>query len=600
MQIYNILNYIIKISIFIIWIYLYYTESLTLNRIFIFIVVFLLIYGYSRFAVLINFIFLNEKVIKYINDNKEKIQKMLYVLLNVYKWINPFIVFLAYTDKWLYKINRYITGTKYIRYNFIVYVLLKYLAMFGLVKLIIYKYYDLWYKLYHLTIVEILFKRMFGLILSILIFSDILNNVIGLLSHYSIWIYVFIYYVLSILCVIWELLYYSFLSYQINNRKVAYLIYLFDKNLQCYTKMNVSIFLRSQFTWLGRIITDILEILIPKENNFKEDYLHLTKVKKGSYFMSGRINYYIPVNNRISFKYFDYFGGYIDFEVFEPTFELYWESFKSHLSYYSFFKPICEIKYKPSIFLYMQLQELAKLYGTYNQPINRLMKWKYFEIKYKECYKVFNAEECLIVSKNLQYLNKVDELRACLMYFIIWDIEYYYNSNNQYKNNIDYNYWIIQYDSIIEELIFQNEVKLSLILLSKNLKVYNKYMSNKKELKFYDPEENLKFLNRLFDVLGILDTKEINKYYVSKKFINYNKNYVELLKIMYTYDYKRWEEPLCECSYLSNYEVEISYKTEEYFYKLRKAWEESITKEPLEDRNWRLLKQLEYLMVKEF
>ena len=54
------------------------------------------------------------------------------------------------------------------------------------------------------------------------------------------------------------------------------------------------------------------------------------------------------------------------------------------------------------------------------------------------------------------------------------------------------------------------------------------------------------------------------------------------------------------CVNLSNYEVEISYKTEEFFYKLRKAWEESITKEPLEDINWRLLKQLEYLMVKEF
>ena len=65
----------------------------------------------------------------------------------------------------------------------------------------------------------------------------------------------------------------------------------------------------------------------------------------------------------------------------------------------------------------------------------------------------------------------------------------------------------------------------------------------------------------------------INKYYVSKKFINYNKNYVKLLNIMYTYDYKRCEEPLCECSYLSNYEVEISYKTEEFFYQLRKAWE---------------------------
>jgi len=67
---------------------------------------------------------------------------------------------------------------------------------------------------------------------------------------------------------------------------------------------------------------------------------------------------------------------------------------------------------------------------------------------------------------------------------------------------------------------------------------------------------------------------------------------------MYTYDYKRWEEPLCKCSYLSNYEVEIGYTIEEYFYNLRKEWEGSITKEPLEERNWRLLKQLEDLMVK--
>ena len=51
------------------------------------------------------------------------------------------------------------------------------------------------------------------------------------------------------------------------------------------------------------------------------------------------------------------------------------------------------------------------------------------------------------------------------------------------------------------------------------------------------------------------------------------------------------------CSYLSNYEVEISYKTEEYFYELRREWEGNITKEPLEERNWRLLKQLEALMV---
>ena len=49
---------------------------------------------------------------------------------------------------------------------------------------------------------------------------------------------------------------------------------------------------------------------------------------------------------------------------------------------------------------------------------------------------------------------------------------------------------------------------------------------------------------------------------------------------------------------ISLYEVEISYKIEDYFYTLRKEWEESIKEEKLEDRNWRLLKELEKLMDK--
>jgi len=72
---------------------------------------------------------------------------------------------------------------------------------------------------------------------------------------------------------------------------------------------------------------------------------------------------------------------------------------------------------------------------------------------------------------------------------------------------------------------------------------------------------------------------------VSKKILSYNKKYVELLTIMYTYDYKRWEEPMCDCSYLSNYEVEIAYKTEDYFQNLRKEGKFSLKTEKLEERN---------------
>jgi len=93
---------------------------------------------------------------------------------------------------------------------------------------------------------------------------------------------------------------------------------------------------------------------------------------------------------------------------------------------------------------------------------------------------------------------------------------------------------MIQIDTMGEVYIFQQNDKYTIKLL----------FNNKNILKFYDPEENMEFLNRLFDVLGILDTNSIinsinKKYYVSKKFINYNTKYVELLKIMYTYDHKR-------------------------------------------------------------
>jgi len=98
----------------------------------------------------------------------------------------------------------------------------------------------------------------------------------------------------------------------------------------------------------------------------------------------------------------------------------------------------------------------------------------------------------------------------------------------------------------------------------------------------------MEYLNRLFNVLGIVgigNMEIIDNYYVSSKFNNYNKNYVELLKIMYKYDFKRWEESLCACRYLSQYEIEIAYKIEDYFYTLRKEWEDGLKIEKLEERN---------------
>jgi hypothetical protein len=105
----------------------------------------------------------------------------------------------------------------------------------------------------------------------------------------------------------------------------------------------------------------------------------------------------------------------------------------------------------------------------------------------------------------------------------------------------------MQYNSILEVLIFQMDYRFE-------LKLY----PNNKQLKFYDPEENMEYLNRLFNVLGIINNvyivdneEEIEKakkgfkghieddnYYVSTKFINYNAKYESLLTILYFYEFK--------------------------------------------------------------
>ena len=315
-------------------------------------------------------------------------------------------------------------------------------------------------------------------------------------------------------------------------------------------------------------------------------------IQENSFFAAGRIAYYIPFKNRISFKYFDYIGSLMNLIFFKQTFKLYWEGFKSDLPYSRFFKPICEIKHKPSIFLYIQLKILANLFDVDNQPINRLMDWFYFEMKFRENNEKFNEDERFIVNKSLKYFNEVDGLRAKLMFFIIWDIEYY-NNNNDF--NYCWNNWIIQFNAVLETSIFEsdNEVKVPV-----------EWDLNENILKFYDPEENMEFLNRLFDVLGIVNnvyTTDIIEsidlpYFVSTKFINYNENFDEFIQIMYTHELKRWEEKYCECQAFQITEVGIVYKTEDYFQNLRLEWKQSKTKETLEERKRRLLKRLEELM----
>lgn len=608
--IYNFLNFIIKFLVILIWIYLYNIGSLTLNRILVFILVFCLIYGYNRFLAVINSIFLNKKVIKYIIDNKVYFNKILNILLKIFKWINPFIIFLIYTDKWLYKLNRYMTSTRFVHYNFIFYVLAKYLLMFGLLKFILYKFYSFWETIFGLTIFEILFKRMYGLILSILIFSNILNYIMNILS-YNILIYILIYYVISIACIIWELLYFYYIRfyvmaklYHLGYKTIASWIFLFDRQFVNDTKMNNLLIFRMHYSWLGHIILKLLQILVPdisQESNFQEDYISFERMSETGFMMTGRILYFKPLKNRISFSYVDILSGHYNFSIFEPTFKLYWECFKSDFNYFELFIRIREIKGRPSLFLYKRLQEIARLYDVFYQPINSLMNFYYFDMKFKEFYNDFDESERFSIKCSLNYLKQIDELRAKLLFFTIWDIEYYY-SEGEYKYKY-WDYWVIQEDSIMDKSIFGVNDLYDSVLFSKEPSLNDFLLRNKDDLKFYDPEYNMDYLNRLFNVLGIMvsdipvNLKTLKEnFFVSDKFNKYNERNIELLKIMYTHDFKRWEEKRCECSLFSLYEVRVNYCAEEFFQNLRKEWIATIKVEKLEERNWLLLKRTEDLM----
>jgi len=177
-----------------------------------------------------------------------------------------------------------------------------------------------------------------------------------------------------------------------------------------------------------------------------------------------------------------------------------------------FFRKIHEHKGKPSVFLYKLIKDLAKLLNVHNQPINRLMDWKYYEMKYKEVLKgdSYKSENSLsfilfgsdtedlhnqlsesdkeLVKDNLQYLQTIDELRAKLIFFIIWDIEEFYETKDY---NYNWNYWILPYNTILDVFNFTIKWRLDMTLILIRYLENVKLITSNKYLKFYDPEENL-------------------------------------------------------------------------------------------------------------
>ena len=178
----NYILYLINFLILASWLVFIYFNLITINRLIFF------------FEVLF-FIFFYKLVIKFTKNIKIDDIKVLNFLINFNKYKNPLLLFLLKFEEFIFDFLCNYTNKLLIYLIFIIYIFI-----INPIKVLLYKY----YKLFNLWITNkyytIIINRMFGLILSILIFTNIimyLKVFLGLNILVIVYLYLFIIALLS-------------------------------------------------------------------------------------------------------------------------------------------------------------------------------------------------------------------------------------------------------------------------------------------------------------------------------------------------------------------------------------------------------------------
>jgi hypothetical protein len=172
----NILNNKIYLIILIIFILFFILDWITLNRLLLFFLILLIIKIYKIFIYYIE-----------LTNYKIKNTKILNFLIFFNKWKNPILILLLKIDEIIFDI---ISNNNNKFYNIIIYLIL--ILIINPIKILHHKFYNILWLWKYNNIYTILFNRMFGLILSILIFTNILNYIKYTLGI-SIWLIIYIY-----------------------------------------------------------------------------------------------------------------------------------------------------------------------------------------------------------------------------------------------------------------------------------------------------------------------------------------------------------------------------------------------------------------------
>jgi hypothetical protein len=179
------LSFISQYTVASMWILLLLTGNITTDRLIRFGIILIVICMYRILHKEIYKIYLF--LIKYININE-------FFLLKIYQYKNPIILILIEIELVLFYIIRY-TQLKNFQSTYItfIYHILYNISGLNGIKIILAKVYKILLDWKKLGIYELLFKRIYGMILSILVFTNIIKLIIMFLnmitSNYIIWVY---------------------------------------------------------------------------------------------------------------------------------------------------------------------------------------------------------------------------------------------------------------------------------------------------------------------------------------------------------------------------------------------------------------------------
>ena len=616
-----LLNYnkvLIRVFLIICWFYLYNNNMLTFDRIKIFVFIISIIVIYKIIYNFIEKIYqgLRDEAIFFLVRSKYKpyihyLNKIIYILLFIQKWRNPVLVFLLYTDKKMYNVMRLIyeflrsyglkQETREIFNIFIIYIF-----YFGTIKVLFGRFFIMLGKWSTLSFIDVFFKRIYGLIISILIFSDLIN---------IFWMYIItngllgcllIYFSISLILILIEL-FYIFKMYPDNTMYSGKIMLLIRNSLNTYVTIDLTIYHRMHYTILGRVITIISEIILDLEedeirflpNAVVGSYVTCVRFKQGSYI---RLKY----RSRYTLQYMDNISSHFltRFNYLESTFMTYWEFLKRN--YYKGFILIQDRKDYPSAYLFHSLvNSFNALFG----PGIKLTEVYYYKLKCQENNIVLNERENLV----LLCLYNFDIQRFKIIFYMLWDIleiidfdkkNWIENFNSQEKDLLKWKNWNVLWD-IIEEKKTLND--FTFIKINQEIyRIYVVFHFFKKKLEFYDLENNLDYFLKLFDYMGYVKTdyayedadleyKEMcGRYYISKHLEVYSDNLLYLWKnFNIDMGFNRKNDLILS----NNYEKDIEVHFKNVLDNLRLEWVLLKQKETLEMRNKRLLHELECLYV---